>query len=162
MSNWLVRHPEVLALTQLEPPVRLVNHCEYFTAAGDKCAFAEHVSRIKTDHKPLVTFELHDHAQYAKWQQQVRNDPHRFWVVKDCTNGASRGIQLLHGRAARHSAPPSGTWAVAQEFLANPYLGWGGHKFHIRLYVLATRWDPVGAFVFNDGIVFQSRSKYHN
>lgn len=162
MSKWLMRHPDVLGLAHPEPQVRLVNHCEYFTAAGDKCAFAEHLSRIKTNHPSLATFELHDDAQYVRWQEEVQKDHHRYWVVKDCTNGASQGIKLLHGRAVRRSAPPPGTWAVAQEFLANPYMSWGGHKFHMRLYVLATRWDPVGAFVFNEGIVFQSRSKYHN
>lgn len=163
VSKWLTKHPHVLRSPESQTPARLVNHCEYYSAAGDKCAFANHLLRVaslKKNHRHLQTFELHDNDQYALWQKEARNDPHQYWVVKDCTNGASEGINLLHGHAVRHSAPPPGTWAVAQEFLANPYQGWGGHKFHMRLYALATRWDPVGVVLFKDGLVFRSRKKY--
>lgn len=166
VSNWLVKHAAVLG--PMNPKenagrARLTNHCEYYKAAGDKCAFANHLSLVASltgNHRHLRTFELHDRHQYALWQESARKNPHKYWVVKDCTNGASQGIKLLVGRAVKRTAPPSGTWAVAQEFLSNPYLGWGGHKFHMRLYVLATRWDPAGVFLFNDGLVFQSSSKY--
>lgn len=164
-SKWLMRHPEVLESAQPSKAVRLVNHCEYYAAAGDKCAFAEHLSRVASftqKHHHLRTFELHDPEQYSQWQREAQNDPHRHWIIKGCTNGASQGIKLLQGRAVRHSAPAVGTWAVAQEFLAHPYLGWGGHKFHLRLYALVTRWDPVGVVLFNNGLVFRSRAKYHN
>merc|ERR1719321_2599358 len=116
-SKWLTRHPKVLESAQPSKPVRLVNHCEYYNAAGDKCAFAEHLSRVASltkNHCHLRTFELHDHEQYAQWQREAQNDPRRFWLIKGCTDGASQGIKMLQGRSVRHSAPPRGTWAVAQ------------------------------------------------
>jgi hypothetical protein len=166
VSQWLTKHPDLLAgqPNQSTRGSRLTNHCEYYKAAGDKCAFANHLSKVASlqgNHRHLRTFELHEKSQHNRWIKSAKNAPNQYWVVKDCTNGASRGIKLLSGRAVRHSAPPPGTWAVAQEFLSNPYLGWGGHKFHMRLYVLATRWDPAGVLLFKDGLVFQSRSKYH-
>eukprot|EP00746_Dinoflagellata_sp_MGD_P161265 gnl/MRDRNA2_/MRDRNA2_88345_c0_seq1.p1 gnl/MRDRNA2_/MRDRNA2_88345_c0~~gnl/MRDRNA2_/MRDRNA2_88345_c0_seq1.p1 ORF type:complete len:485 (-),score=80.45 gnl/MRDRNA2_/MRDRNA2_88345_c0_seq1:63-1517(-) len=166
VSDWLTKHAAVLGSRspkESKGRARLTNHCEYYKAAGDKCAFANHLSRVASltgNHRRLRTFELHNRHEYALWQDSAQKNPHKYWVVKDCTNGASQGIKLLVGRSVARTAPPPGTWAVAQEFLSNPYLGWGGHKFHMRLYVLATRWDPAGVFLFNDGLVFQSRSKY--
>merc|ERR1712230_218626 len=52
-------------------------------------------------------------------------------------------------------------WAVAQEMI-HPFMGFGGKKFHMRLYLLVTRWvPPVRALVYNNGLVFRSRHVYN-
>merc|ERR1712176_1633170 len=38
--------------------------------------------------------------------------------------------------------------------------GFGGRKFHLRLYVHVPRWSPVGALLYDDGMVFRSRHAY--
>eukprot|EP00928_Gymnodinium_smaydae_P037256 TRINITY_DN25896_c0_g2_i1.p1 TRINITY_DN25896_c0_g2~~TRINITY_DN25896_c0_g2_i1.p1 ORF type:complete len:485 (-),score=108.70 TRINITY_DN25896_c0_g2_i1:22-1449(-) len=164
---------------------RLVNHCDYFVAAGDKCRFAKHASLVSrlTSSSPsatssatsatsaadaeaaatsryLATFELDDPAQLVAWQRQLQAAPERHWLLKPCAAGNSQGIQLLRGRELL-SMSNLGTHVVAQEYLEDPYLGFGGSKFHLRLYVLVTDWSqPTSAFLYDDGLIFRSKQAY--
>ena len=52
------------------------------------------------------------------------------------------------------------TWAVAQKYIEEPYLKFGGSKFHMRLYILVTSWETPAIFLFNEGFLFRSRHKY--
>mmetsp|Transcript_19876 Transcript_19876/g.46576 ORF Transcript_19876/g.46576 Transcript_19876/m.46576 type:complete len:243 (-) Transcript_19876:67-795(-) len=84
-------------------------------------------------------------------------EPERLWLVKPCTTGRSEGIRFIS--SVEEATEHVNTWAVAQEYVSRPYL-FGGHKFHIRLYVLATRWTPPGVLLFDEGLVFRSRHAY--
>ncbi|CAK0866352.1 unnamed protein product [Prorocentrum cordatum] len=94
----------------------------------------------------------------------------RPWVVKRCDAGLSQGVALLSGRellaaserwaSGREAKSP---WTVAQEYLERPYMGFGGSKFHLRVYVLVTRWAPSpSVLVFDEGLVFRSRDPYQH
>merc|ERR1712194_689008 len=76
---------------------------------------------------------VEDHDWDVLWvsQLQVRD-------VKECSAGASTGVQLLHGKELRQKTleEKPKDWVVAQEYLSRPYLGFGGSKFHLRVYVL--------------------------
>lgn len=166
---------QALKAVALPPrPGRLVNHCQYFTAAGHKCRLARHVSKVqralqKADaglalgpnarSRHLRTFELKIRAQAEAWRKETRVDPDRIWLVKECTAGHSKGIRLLRGSNTSAVDEVLDTWSVAQEYVARPFL-LDGRKFHMRLYLLVTRWAPIGAFLYGDGVIFRSKRLY--
>uniref|UniRef100_A0A7S1EX81 Tubulin--tyrosine ligase-like protein 5 n=1 Tax=Noctiluca scintillans TaxID=2966 RepID=A0A7S1EX81_NOCSC len=153
-------------------PGRLVNYCGYFKGAGQKCYFCGHSRRVQaalennasraSRFTHLRTFMLKDPKQFAQWAQEVRADPSKPWVFKPCSAGMSTGIELLQGdRLLAAVGRPSEKWSVAQEYL-HPYMGFGSSKFHLRMYLLVTRWGPpASAFIFDEGIVFRSRQQYN-
>mmetsp|Transcript_37073 Transcript_37073/g.106023 ORF Transcript_37073/g.106023 Transcript_37073/m.106023 type:complete len:449 (+) Transcript_37073:66-1412(+) len=169
-----------LALRDLpsRPGRRLVNHCNHFGAAGDKCALAPYAMQLRRaaaseqlsdnasspseGHRHFLSFVLDDPKQFAEWTKMVQAEPLRFWLLKPCRAGASKGIRLLRGVAAlAQAAGLQGSEAsVAQEYLERPYMGFGGRKFHLRLYILVTRWSPTAAYLYNDGLIFRSRHPY--
>jgi len=146
---------------------RLALHCNYFRAAGQKCRFARHLARVVAARKEgeggewprhLRTYMLMDKAQHGEWRRRLAEDPHSYWVVKPCAAGNSSGLRLVSGNDGADG--PVEDWSVAQEYVLHPFLGFGGRKFHLRMYVFVTRWDPVGAFLFDDGLIFRSRHRY--
>lgn len=151
---------------------RLVNHCQYFLAAGDKCKLSRHIARVEEYtaaserssplDRPrfLRTFELGDNLQNEAWHEAMKSEPNRHWIIKPCIAGQSKGIELIRGRDFKVDRDqPRGRY-VAQEFVERPFLGFGGRKFHLRLYVLVTRWDPPGVFMYDEGMLFRSERTY--
>ena len=92
----------------LQSKFKLANHCEYFVAAGNKCALQGHIARLTAGSpqvsKWLSTFMLQDRAEYRKWQQTAREHPDSHWVVKPCVSGASKGIKILSGTEVPQTA----------------------------------------------------------
>eukprot|EP00929_Paragymnodinium_shiwhaense_P071749 TRINITY_DN36442_c0_g1_i1.p1 TRINITY_DN36442_c0_g1~~TRINITY_DN36442_c0_g1_i1.p1 ORF type:complete len:408 (-),score=107.26 TRINITY_DN36442_c0_g1_i1:225-1448(-) len=156
-------------------PGRLVNQCNYFKAAGQKCKLHEHIQRVQqhleqqaqsqqkeppSARRWIQTFGLHDPAQIQAWRAAAANKEDSYWIVKPSTAGASMGIDLV-AAADVASYQVKQQWSVVQEFLTRPYLGFGGRKFHLRLYILVTRWSPgPGVMLYNDGLVLRSRHAY--
>jgi len=146
-------------------PRRLVNHCQYFTAAGQKCILADHIVRVARElgherpplDKHLETYVLADPQQAAAWMEALRRDPSRHWLLKDCSGGASQGIDLVNSWNESMINESIGKWRVAQAYMSNPLTSHRGQKFHVRLYVLITSWAPVHAWVYEDGLVFRSK-----
>lgn len=138
--------------------IRLVNHCPTFESAGNKCEFARLTRRLskKTERRYLPSFILGEELE--AWRETVMRDPDQYWVLKPCLGGASKGIQIHRGLDALKAQPGFGADAVAQEYV-KPFLGFG-YKFHLRIYLLVTRWAPLGAYLFNEGLVFWSKSRH--
>jgi len=141
---------------------RLVNHCQYFMAAGQKCTLANHIARVahaKGHHQDrhLETYVLADPEQAEAWRKALHRDSAQHWLLKDCSGGASQGIDLVS--SSDHSLIDSsmGQWRVAQAYLHDPFTSNLGQKFHVRLYVLVTNWAPVQAWLYEDGLVFRSK-----
>jgi len=171
-----MKHKMPTHLVRADPKVvshstsKLANHCEYFVAAGNKCALQGHIARLTAGSphvsKWLSTFMLQDRAEYRKWQQTAREHPESHWVVKPCVSGASKGIKILSGTEVPQTARGIGSirpgnWMVAQRFLENPFLGFEGRKSHMRLYVLVTRWFPSPRiYLYKSGLMFASVSKH--
>lgn len=174
---WTYRSQAAALQSMSLPPQkgRLVNHCGYFRAAGQKCILAEHVSKVVNSMPKLNanistlgflhTFHVQDKVEFDKWMRMVKADPERYWIAKPCSGGASQGIQILKGTDVLTTRGREwlGQQTVLQELVERPYLGFGGQKFHLRLYILITRWWPsVGAFLFDEGFVFRSRHTYQH
>jgi len=108
----------------------------------------------------IRSYDLSLPADLAAWRHSVAEEPEKYWVLKPCLAGASKGIQVRRGQAALHAQKTSVSEIVAQEYLERPFLGLGGRKFHLRLYVLVSRWSPTIAYLFDEGLVFHSRHNY--
>jgi len=151
-----------------EPERRLTNHCTFFGAAGDKCTFARHVSAVMRalPQSPLHsrgairTFELADRQDFDAWMLAATNAPGSHWVLKPCMGGASKGIDMISSDDVLHARYSFKGPTVAQEYVALPYLGLGGGKFHLRMYLLVTRWSPPAVYLYNNGLVIRNREKY--
>jgi len=151
---------------------RLVNHCGYFQSAGQKCHFAGHIRRVHAalGNDParqarftyLRNLVLNHQEQHATWRQEVLANPDKPWVYKICNSGMSAGVEILSGdKLIDRTKQKPKQWTVVQEYLQNPFMGFGGRKFHLRVYVLVTQWSPSPhVFVYNEGVVFRSRHKY--
>lgn len=164
---------ERVKLQPREGRQRLVNHCGYFKGAGQKCHFAGHINRVQAalsgDPKRtarftyLRNFVLTHEDQWRAWGKEVHANPETTWVYKVCASGMSEGVEILRGETllARVDGVKPKIWSVAQEYLHNPFMGFGERKFHLRVYVLITSWTPSPrVFVFNEGVVFRSRHAY--
>mmetsp|Transcript_2432 Transcript_2432/g.2566 ORF Transcript_2432/g.2566 Transcript_2432/m.2566 type:complete len:463 (-) Transcript_2432:267-1655(-) len=155
----------------LRPGLRLVNHCNYFGGAGNKCQLAQHVRSIKehlqkgtaqSHHaRHLRSFDLSNEQEFQTWQSLVNEEPSRNWILKPCLGGASKGIEVLHGKDLLNAYSSGGfpPETVAQEYVEH-FMNFGGSKFHLRLYVLVTHWAPTTVYLYNGGLVFRSRHTY--
>eukprot|EP00931_Biecheleriopsis_adriatica_P108651 TRINITY_DN8298_c0_g1_i2.p1 TRINITY_DN8298_c0_g1~~TRINITY_DN8298_c0_g1_i2.p1 ORF type:complete len:399 (-),score=59.79 TRINITY_DN8298_c0_g1_i2:101-1297(-) len=151
---------------------RLVNHCRYFDAAGQKCHMARHVRAVqralgKAESESLyhpLTYILMNDSHVESWLADLTENPEAVWLVKECSAGRSQGIELVSGQAKHASIVKSSlyTWAVAQRYIERPFLGWDGSKFHLRLYVLVASWKPARVFLYDEGLVFRSRFRYNS
>merc|ERR1712107_249851 len=73
----------------------------------------------------------------------------------------SQGIQVARGEDAILATKNTDRNSVAQEYLDKPFLGFGGQKFHFRMYIFVTRWAPVPAvYLYDEGLVFRSLHAY--
>jgi len=158
---------------------RLVNHCNYFKAIGQKCHLERHLVNVRAaiaaraealedsrePVKYLTTYQLSNNQERAAWLAAVSADQSRTWVLKPCSAGRSEGIELVRGSKAAGETAKRHHWAVAQEYLSRPLLlrRQGLHKFHLRLYVHVASWAPhPTGFLFDEGLAFRSREVYGN
>jgi hypothetical protein len=72
--------------------------------------------------------------------------PPNLWIVKPVSLSRGRGISLISdvGSLAYTSR------TVVQRYLNSPLL-LSGHKFDLRLYVLVTSFEPLEAFLYEEG-----------
>ena len=71
-----------------------------------------------------------------------------WWILKPAGSSRGRGISLLNdiGKVTY------GDTAIIQRYIYNPFL-LDGYKFDLRLYVLVTSFNPLEAFIYDDGFV---------
>jgi len=167
---WTHRPQDAALMSMDLPPrrgMRLVNHCNYFQDGGNKCKFARRANlltrkRAEANPRHLRIYELDDRRQLVDWKKSVNANPEEYWVLKPCLGGGSKGVEVHRGREALTALKHFDTPTVAQEYVAQPYLGLEGRKFHLRHYILVTRWMPTAAYLFNDALIFQSRHRYND
>mmetsp|Transcript_76270 Transcript_76270/g.220266 ORF Transcript_76270/g.220266 Transcript_76270/m.220266 type:complete len:445 (-) Transcript_76270:57-1391(-) len=147
------------------PGRRVVNHCDYYAAAGNKCRFTRHMRGLAAElaqgpFRDLPSFELDKPAELAAWRKLVEQNPDQHWLLKPCFAGNSNGIVIKKGQALIEEQRTFGKGTIAQEYLEQPFMGFGARKFHLRLYVVVTRWAPFAAFFYDGGLIFRSRHEH--
>ncbi|RLN71040.1 hypothetical protein BBJ29_008749, partial [Phytophthora kernoviae] len=76
------------------------------------------------------------------------SDGKNIWIMKPVALSRGRGISLVNDL----SQVVYGEQVVIQEYIANPRL-LDGFKFDLRLYVLVTSFNPLEAFLYDEGFV---------
>ncbi|KAL9652117.1 hypothetical protein ABK040_015946 [Willaertia magna] len=77
------------------------------------------------------------------------------WIIKPIASSRGRGIRLIKDISSLHY----GDHVIAQQYIHNPLLC-NGKKFDLRLYVLVTSFNPLEAFLYNEGFARFSSKEY--
>ncbi len=80
---------------------------------------------------------------------------YNYWILKPVGLSRGRGIMLI----TDISDVKYGDSCVIQEYLHEPYL-LDGYKFDLRLYILVTSFDPLEAFIYDEGFARLSTVLY--
>jgi hypothetical protein len=81
------------------------------------------------------------------------------YIVKPVNSAMGRGIRLVRDAGHLAATQPKGESAVVQEYIDRPLLI-DGFKFDLRIYVLVLSFDPLRVFLYDDGLVRFSTTKY--
>eukprot|EP01051_Picozoa_sp_SAG22_P013418 SAG22_NODE_1500_length_4283_cov_5.412285_1_plen_539_part_00 len=77
------------------------------------------------------------------------------FIVKPNASSRGRGIRLI---SHKHEIPKGKM--LVQRYISNPYLV-DGYKSDIRVYVVATSFDPLRLYIHDDGLVRFATEKYN-
>ncbi|KAL1529326.1 hypothetical protein AB1Y20_000280 [Prymnesium parvum] len=76
------------------------------------------------------------------------------WIVKPVASSRGRGISIIQ---QPHQLPQEDV--VVSRYISNPLLI-DGYKFDLRIYVAVTSFEPLRAYIFDEGLVRFSTEKY--
>jgi hypothetical protein len=79
------------------------------------------------------------------------------YIVKPPASAEGRGIRLVN---RFNDFPRPGQPAVVQEYIANPHLI-DGKKYDCRIYVAVTSFDPLRAYMYEEGLARFATSDYN-
>jgi tubulin--tyrosine ligase len=111
--------------------------------------------------------EGEDAIESAASAAAVAGEPPPVWIMKPSVTNKALGIELVRNYedvvAAVRGTPEVGTW-VMQRYVPNPLLllrqASVGHKFHLRLYVLAV--GALTVYLFREGLVLIAPQAYND
>mmetsp|Transcript_147702 Transcript_147702/g.472592 ORF Transcript_147702/g.472592 Transcript_147702/m.472592 type:complete len:1461 (+) Transcript_147702:97-4479(+) len=79
------------------------------------------------------------------------------WIMKPAGSSRGRGIQVVNDVGSVHY----GELTVIQQYISNPFL-LGGYKWDMRVYVTVTSFNPLEAFLYQDGFARFTTVPYSN
>ncbi|XP_017779155.1 PREDICTED: tubulin polyglutamylase TTLL4-like isoform X2 [Nicrophorus vespilloides] len=77
------------------------------------------------------------------------------WIIKPPASARGVGIKVIN----KWSQLPKASSLIVQRYIADPYLI-NGSKFDLRLYVLATSFNPLRIYLYPEGLVRFASVKY--
>lgn len=98
--------------------------------------------------KEYVRFVHAFQERSAHLKRRGRSEDSNIWIMKPVALSRGRGISLVNDL----SHVIYGDQVVIQEYIAAPRL-LDGYKFDLRLYVLVTSFNPLEAFIYDEGFV---------
>ena len=84
-------------------------------------------------------------------------EPRALWIIKPASSSCGRGIRVVSSNSINPKKLRKGT--IVQRYLSRPYLI-DGRKFDLRLYVIVTCFDPLRAYMCEEGLVRFATGKY--
>ena len=139
-------------------PNQYVNHFPGSYCLGRKDYLWRNISRQIRQHgapydfvaKTYVLPRDREHLEKAYTDGTV-------YIVKPPASAEGRGIRLVN---RWEQMPKAGQPAVVQEYISNPYLI-DGKKFDCRIYVAVTSFDPLRAYLYDEGLARFATTDYH-
>ncbi|OWZ00128.1 Tubulin-tyrosine ligase [Phytophthora megakarya] len=98
--------------------------------------------------KEYVAFVQAFQERSERLKQSGASETKNIWIMKPVALSRGRGISLINDL----SQVIYGEQMVIQEYIAAPRL-LDGFKFDLRLYVLVTSFNPLEAYLYNEGFV---------
>lgn len=142
-------------------PTQRVNHFPGTEALDDKAKLAAGLSEMARrfpawfDGSQRVhprSFVMPDDIEALRETLLEKDAAAPWWLLKPPNGGSGKGIRLVTRdelfRTARDELRPY----VCQEYVANPHLI-DGLKYDLRVFVLVTSFEPLVAYLFDDGVV---------
>ncbi|KAI9982707.1 hypothetical protein PInf_008697 [Phytophthora infestans] len=101
-------------------------------------------SKPRVERQTLLAFQERSERMRRQGVSEAKN----IWIMKPVALSRGRGISLVNDL----SQVIYGEQVVIQEYIAAPRL-LDGFKFDLRLYVLVTSFNPLEAFLYDEGFV---------
>ena len=138
-----------------------VNHFPGSWNIGNKARLGKIMGRMRRMHG---SEDFHIHAQTMcmpmdrrKLTNMLVAQPRGLWILKPSNSSCGRGIRVTSSASLNPKKLHKGT--IVQKYLSNPYLI-GGRKFDMRIYVVVTSYDPLRAYLCEEGLVRFATGKY--
>lgn len=172
-----LERPDITA--DLRTGRRIHNHCTLILYAGDKCALARHMEKVRqlpaiASRGPagayglLRSYLMNDEqgrqqfAALALMDRTQHPEAGYTHMMKPCVASGASGQLFWPPGTTLGELPNNGrVAAVLQEYVASPLLYEpGGVKFHLRLYLLVTSYAPMRLSLARKGLMLRATQKY--
>lgn len=136
---------------------QLVNHFPGSYGLGRKDYLWRNISRMARRHSGAYDFCAKSYV-LPRDRELLERDfaDGEVYIVKPPGSAEGRGIRLVN---RPDGLPRPGQPAVVQHYIPNPYLI-NGKKFDLRIYVGVTSFDPLRAYIFDEGLVRFATADY--
>lgn len=166
--------------SELRAGRRIHNHCTLILYAGDKCALARHMEKVRA--LPAITargsagtsgllrsYLMNEQEGRERFAALATMDPAQHpeagytHMMKPCVASGASGQLFWPPGTTLDDLPGNGhVQAVLQEYVASPMLYEpGGVKFHLRLYLLVTSYAPIRLSLARKGLMLRATQKYN-
>jgi hypothetical protein len=106
------------------------------------------------------TYVFPDDAQeFENDRSDPKFDPEtdlKLWIFKPSASSCGKGIKIM---TREDPIPTAKKGFVVSEYISNPHLI-EGLKYDLRVYVLATSYDPLTIYIYEDGLARFATEKY--
>ena len=138
-------------------PQQYVNHFPGSYTLGRKDYLWKNISRQQRAHPAAYDFVAKTYV-LPRDRELLEKDyvDGEVYIVKPPASAEGRGIRLVN---RMDGMPRAGQPAVVQRYLDDPYLI-DGKKFDCRIYVAVTSFDPLRAYVYEEGLARFATSDY--
>ena len=85
---------------------------------------------------------------FRLFQQDREDNPKELWIYKPVASSCGRGIKMISGTSV---VEKRGGYLISR-YISNPHTI-NGLKYDLRIYVLATSFDPLRIYMYQEGLV---------
>ena len=138
-------------------PQQYVNHFPGSYCLGRKDYLWKYISRQMRAHGTQYDFCAKSYILPRDREQLEKHyEDGQVYIIKPPASAEGRGIRLAN---RMEQMPRPGQPAVVQDYISDPHLI-DGKKYDLRIYVAVTSFDPLRAYMYEEGLVRFATSDY--